>query len=63
MNLLKEYLNSHGISKVWLAQSLGMTTQNLYAKLQGRSVFTLEQAFKVKELLRLTDAEFNLFFG
>lgn len=63
MKLLKEYLDSHGISKQWLADSLGITKQNLYLKLNDKSSFTLKQAFQVKELLRLTDAEFNLFFS
>ena len=61
--LLKEYLDTHGISKVWLAKSLGISLQTLYTKLNGKGKFSIKQALKVKELLRLTDDEFVKFFG
>lgn len=60
---VKEYLEEHGISKVWLAHQLGITLQTLYKKLTGNGNFSIEQALKVKELLRLTESEFETLFG
>lgn len=61
--MLKEYLDTHGISKVWLAHELGISTQTLYTKLNGKGKFSIKQALRIRELLRLTEAEFIKFFG
>lgn len=60
---LKQYLDNRNINKIWLAEQLGISVQALYVKLRGEGAFSLEQAFKIKEVLRMTDDEFNEVFG
>lgn len=60
---LKQYLDERKINKIWLAEQLNISVQSLYVKLRGEGAFSLEQAFKIKEVLRMTDAEFNEVFG
>ena len=60
---LKQYLDERKINKIWLAEQLGISVQSLYVKLRGEGAFSLEQAFKIKKVLRMTDAEFNEVFG
>lgn len=60
---LKQYLDKYKINKIWLAEQLGISVQALYVKLRGKGAFSLEQAFKIKEVLRMTDDEFNEVFG
>ena len=60
---LKQYLDERKINKIWLAEQLGISVQALYVKLRGEGAFSLEQAFKIKAILRMTDSEFNEVFG
>ena len=60
---LREYILSHGINQQWLARELGISYQALYVKLNGKGNFSLKQALKIKELLRLTEQEFDEIFG
>lgn len=60
---LKQYLDERKTNKIWLAEQLGITAQALYVKLRGEGNISLEQAFKIKEVLRMTDKEFNDVFG
>lgn len=60
---LKNYLDERKTNKIWLAEQLGISVQALYVKLRGEGAFSLEQAFKIKECLRMTDDEFNEVFG
>ena len=59
----KEYLVQHGVNQQWLAKELGISYQALYVKLKGRGNFSTKQAIKIKHLLRLTEEEFDEFFG
>lgn len=59
---LKQYLDNRNINKIWLAEQLGISVQALYVKLRGEGSFSLKQAFKIKEVLRMTDDEFNEVF-
>ena len=56
-------MDERKINKIWLAEQLGISVQALYVKLRGEGAFSLEQAFKIKEVLRMTDDEFNEVFG
>ena len=60
---LKTYLEERGINQQWLAKQLGITYQALYVKLKGKGNFSLKQALMIKKLLRLTESEFEQFFG
>lgn len=60
---LREYILSHGINQQWVARELGISYQALYVKLNGKGNFSLKQALKIKELLRLTEQEFDEIFG
>lgn len=60
--MFKEYLKERGINQQWLARELGITYQALYVKLKGKGNFSLKQALKIKDLLRLTEDEFKQFF-
>ena len=60
---LKQYLDERKTNKIWLAEQLGISVQALYVKLRGEGAFSLEQAFKIKDVLRMTDEEFNEVFG
>jgi DNA-binding XRE family transcriptional regulator len=60
---LKQYLDERKTNKIWLAEQLNISVQALYVKLTGEGAFSLEQAFKIKECLRMTDTEFNEVFG
>lgn len=63
MELFKKYLVEHGIKQQWLAKELGLTYQALYVKLVGKGNFSIKQALTIKKLLRLTEQEFETFFG
>lgn len=43
------------VSQAKLSESLGITVQSLNAKLNGRTQFTLGEAVRITELLRLKD--------
>lgn len=60
---LKQYLDERKTNKIWLAEQLGISVQALYVKLRGDGNISLEQAFKIKDVLRMTDKEFNEVFG
>ncbi len=59
----KKYLEDHGVNQQWLARQLDISYQALYVKLKGKGNFSTKQAVKIKHLLRLTDEEFDSFFG
>lgn len=63
MNIEKfnEVVKESGITKAFLADKLCVSRQGMYYKLKTGS-FTISEAFKCKELLRLTDVEFNEIF-
>lgn len=63
MELFNKYLEEHGTNKQFLARELGISYQALYVKLKGNGKFSIKQALKIKHLLRLTEEEFEAFFG
>lgn len=60
---LKAYLEDRGVMKTWLAKQLGISMQALYQKFSGVTKFSLEQSLKIRDLLRMTNTEFNEVFG
>lgn len=60
---LKEYLEEHGVNQQALARELNISYQALYVKLKGNGNFSIKQALKIKDFLRLTWDEFVAFFG
>ena len=63
MEAFKQYLETHGVNQQFLARELGITYQALYVKLKGKGKFSIKQALAIKKLLRLTEEEFETFFG
>lgn len=46
----------------WLAQKLNLHPQSLSARMTGRTPWSIEEAYKVLELLGLPDADIRLYF-
>lgn len=63
MEAFRRYLDEHGTNQQWLARELNISYQALYVKLKGKGLFSIKQALKIKDLLRLTWDEFVEFFG
>ena len=59
----RDYLDERGVNQQWLAKQLGITYQALYVKLKGKGNFSLKQAMAIKQLLRMTEEEFESYFG
>ena len=59
----KEYIDENKINQQKLAEVLGITYQALFVKLKGKGNFSCKQAIKLKHFLRLSEAEFEEFFG
>ena len=59
---LKGKMTEMRVSQEKLSKALGITVQSLNAKLNGRSQFTLEEAVKISEYLKL-DNPVDIFFN
>lgn len=59
---LKGKMTEMRVSQEKLSKALGITVQSLNAKLNGRSQFTLEEAVKIYEYLKL-DNPVDIFFN
>lgn len=59
---LKGKMTEMRVSQEKLSKALGITVQSLNAKLNGRSQFTLEEAIKISESLKL-DNPVDIFFN
>lgn len=59
MHKLKKRLDAAGITVHDLAMRWRISNKNVYQKLSGKRAWTLEQAYDLKVLLRLTDEEYN----
>lgn len=63
-SLLKSKLNESGLKTSYIAKSLNITKQSFYNKLNNRNDFTVEQAFKIQDLLGLDSSDLrNIFFA
>ena len=58
---LKGKMTEAHVSQARLSKILGITVQSLNAKLNGRTQFTLEEAVKITDFLRLKDP-IDIFF-
>lgn len=61
-NQLKGLMVASGLTCEEFAQKMGMSRQALYAKLSGRTAFTLAQAEKAQEILGIKDEDFAFYF-
>lgn len=59
---LEKVMDGRGIKRQFVANSLGLTYQGFLYKLSQRSDFTIPEAQKLVEVLRLTDDERNEIF-
>ena len=55
--LLNEKIQEISIPKTVIADKMGISTQSLYLKLSGKRVFKTTEANKIRDILRLTNAE------
>lgn len=63
-SLLKTQINKSGFRTSYIAKSLDITKQAFYNKLNNRTDFTVDQAFKIKRILNLDSTTFrNIFFA
>ena len=62
MELLTKYINESGLKKTAIATKLGITYVGLHYKLSGRNKFTLQEAFKLQEILNIPDKDWKLIF-
>lgn len=56
-SMLLDKIESSGITKSEIAETLGITRQGLYNKLCGKKEFKASEVRKLSELLDLTSAE------
>lgn len=56
-SLLYSKIDSSKLSKSYIAESLGLTRQGLYNKLNGESEFKGSEIKKLSDLLNLSDQE------
>jgi len=61
-NKIKSYMALHGFTIKSLAAELGIATKTMSSKISGKAYFTVNEARKITELLRIenpTDIFFN----
>lgn len=61
-NKLKGIMKEKNYSQNKLAKQIGITTQSLNAKLNGRSQFTIEEAINIIAVLKIIKPE-EIFFN
>ncbi len=61
-NKLKGIMREKNYSQNKLAKQIGITTQSLNAKLNGRSQFTIEEAINIIAVLKIIKPE-EIFFN
>ena len=61
-NKLKGIMREKNYSQKKLAKQIGITTQSLNAKLNGRSQFTIEEALNIIAVLKIIKPE-EIFFN
>ena len=61
-NKLKGIMREKNYSQNKLAKQIGITTQSLNAKLNGRSQFTIEEALNIIAVLKIIKPE-EIFFN
>lgn len=59
---LVEKIRTSGLKKEFIAAKIGMSLNSLNNKISGRTKFIINEAFKLKILLNLSDEEFNSIF-
>lgn len=61
---LKTHIKDSGLRMGFIASKLGISKQCLYNKLNNQSEFSVEQAFRLRELMNLDDLSMrNIFFS
>lgn len=60
--LLEEHIKNKGIKKRKLAQLLGLSPEGLYKKLKGIHAFTISEAGILRNVLQLSNDEFDAVF-
>ena len=63
MELLREFINRSGVSITFIAKQLNITYVGLNNKLKGKYAFTLKEALQIKQILKLTQAEWDAVFN
>lgn len=60
--LMKKYIERSGYKLKYIADKLEITYVGLHNKLYGKYEFTVSEAYKMKELLNISDEDFNVIF-
>lgn len=63
MNALKDLLKTKGLTYTETARLLGISYQSLMNKLNGTFAFTLGEAFKLREILKMEWKEWRKIFN
>lgn len=51
---VNQYVETHDTNREEIASQLGMNRQSLYNKLNGKTEFTMEEAYKLSRMLGIT---------
>lgn len=60
---LTNVINSSGVPMICIANNLGIQTNTLKEKIEGRRAFWWHEIVILNKMLRLTDEEFHKIFG
>lgn len=61
-NALKSVLIKSGHNVEWLADQLGYSSTNMYNKLSGKTMMTLNEVVKIRKILNLDDEQIKEIF-
>ena len=60
--LLKQYLDEKGVKMSWLSENAGISETSLWRKTRGLTGFSLAEAVRISEALKLSDEEIRAIF-
>lgn len=62
LSLLAKKIDNSNFTRSFIAESLGLTRQSLYNKLEGKNEFTGSELKRISSLLELSEQERNVIF-
>lgn len=61
-SLLKQRIRDSGYKFSFIAKSCNLTSAGFYKKLNGKSEFKQSEIKNIKELLKISDKDLNIYF-